>query len=225
MPVTVETLSAKYPRLYHMAAPGSWDNIRRHGLLSTSALLDLYGASGGARDRVESAHRSGSVELEHPTHGRAIVRDQRPMDDRGLRRALPAHISPADWYRFLNGRVFFWLCPERLATLMGAAAYRSQRNVVLTVDTRSLLRAHEAQVLLCPINSGATKPMPSPRDYDTFQPLSTYPWEQRIRAGRGKDTVVELTVTGGVPDIVDHVILVEEVDPSGARTPLYTAAG
>ena len=38
------------PTLYHMAECGSWPSIRRHGLLSTSALLDLYGVQGAERD-------------------------------------------------------------------------------------------------------------------------------------------------------------------------------
>lgn len=34
-------LAERYPRLFHMAAAGSWPSIERHGLLSTSALLDI----------------------------------------------------------------------------------------------------------------------------------------------------------------------------------------
>ena len=42
MGVTPEELAQAYPRLYHMADAQSWESIRKHGLLSTSSLLDLY---------------------------------------------------------------------------------------------------------------------------------------------------------------------------------------
>ena len=38
MGVTAEELAEAYPLLYHMADARSWDSIRKHGLLSTSAL-------------------------------------------------------------------------------------------------------------------------------------------------------------------------------------------
>jgi len=41
------------PTLYHMAERGSWPSIREHGLLSTSALLDLYGKQGAEREAIE----------------------------------------------------------------------------------------------------------------------------------------------------------------------------
>ena len=40
--MTPEDMARKYPFLYHMAELSSWPSIQRHGLLSTSALLDLY---------------------------------------------------------------------------------------------------------------------------------------------------------------------------------------
>ena len=42
----IANITALYPPLYHMAAEGSWPSIQRHGLLSTSALLDLYEVCG-----------------------------------------------------------------------------------------------------------------------------------------------------------------------------------
>ena len=41
--MTVDELLATYPRLWHMAMDGSWPSIEKRGLLSTSALLELYG--------------------------------------------------------------------------------------------------------------------------------------------------------------------------------------
>lgn len=221
MGVDLTTLTTKYPKLYHMAAPGSWPGIFQHGLLSTSRLLRLFEVEEEQRRSLESAHRRQSVEIVHPVHGRATLRDQCPMDDAGLRRALPPEISPADWYRTLNEKVFFWVCEKRLHTFMSARAYRSQPRVLLTLDARRLLEAYADAVLLCPINSGATKPYPRQRDYSSFLPLAQYPWSHWESKRRGKDTVVEVAITGGVPNLREFVIRVEEVDPSGDRREIF----
>ena len=39
----LEELLSDCPTLYHMAEDRSWPSIRHRGLLSTTALLDLYG--------------------------------------------------------------------------------------------------------------------------------------------------------------------------------------
>ncbi len=69
------------PVLYHMAERGSWPSIQRHGLLSTSGLLDLYGISGAEREAIEARRRPTNVEIQRASLGRAVVRDQKPMDD------------------------------------------------------------------------------------------------------------------------------------------------
>jgi len=62
-----------------MAEAGSWPSIRRHGLLSTSALLDLFEVTGVERVRLESQRRPETVKIEHPEHGEALIRDQKPL--------------------------------------------------------------------------------------------------------------------------------------------------
>src|SRR4051812_3683324 len=102
-----EDLVARFPRLYHMAEDGSWPSIQRHGLLSTRALLDLFEVDEGERERHYSHHRPESVAIHHPKIGTAVVRDQKPMDDKGLIRSLTDGITPRQWYETLNDRVFF----------------------------------------------------------------------------------------------------------------------
>ena len=46
MGISVDELAATYPKLYHVTSEGSWQGIQRHGLLSTKALLDLFGIDG-----------------------------------------------------------------------------------------------------------------------------------------------------------------------------------
>ncbi|MEM9174467.1 MAG: hypothetical protein AAGC67_04475, partial [Myxococcota bacterium] len=64
--VSREHLAERYPVLFHLAAARSWPSIRRHGLLSTSALLDLHGIGDAERRRFERRLRPEAVELRHP---------------------------------------------------------------------------------------------------------------------------------------------------------------
>jgi hypothetical protein len=92
----LEELLSDCPSLYHMAEDGSWQSIRHRGLLSTTALLDLYGVTGVARVQIEERRRPASVLLESVGMPPAVVRDQLPMDDKGLLRCLPPHLAPTD---------------------------------------------------------------------------------------------------------------------------------
>lgn len=103
MAISQEQFLALYPRLYHMAQAGSWPSIMRRGLLSTSALLDLFEVNGIAREAIESQHRPSSVEITHATHGRAIIRDQKPMSEKALLKCLVG-TTPRQWYELLNRR-------------------------------------------------------------------------------------------------------------------------
>ena len=84
MALTPDEFAARYPVLFHMAADNSWDSISRYGLLSTSRLLDLFEVDGAQRHSIESAHRPESVEIRHPEHGVATIRDQKPMSEKAL---------------------------------------------------------------------------------------------------------------------------------------------
>lgn len=83
-----EELVDGYPSLFHIAWEGSWPNIREHGLLSTRALLDLYDIDGGRVRQLVSERRPHWVEVHGKGLPRAVIRDQKPMSDEGVRRAL-----------------------------------------------------------------------------------------------------------------------------------------
>jgi len=201
----LEELLSDCPTLYHMADDGSWPSIRERGLLSTTALLDLYGSQGVERERIEAQRRPAGVVLEHVSLPRAVIRDQLPMDDGGLRRCLPAHIEPTDWYRLLNGKVFFWLTKRRLFTLLNARPYRRRPHHVLEASTRRLVQRHYDRIWFCPMNSGCTKPVPYPRNEHTFERIPDYDYAGRRPGRRRDDRVVELAVDYSVPDIADFV--------------------
>lgn len=207
----LDELLADCPTLFHMAELGSWPSIRERGLLSTTALLDLYGIGGNQREKIERQRRPVGVPLVHPNLPQAVIRDQIPMDDKGLRRCLPPQISPSDWYSLLNGKVFFWLTRARLLKLLGAGAYRGTAHDVIEVDCRSLVAAFRDQIWLCPMNSGCTKPMPHPRGPDTFLRIRDYPYSRWRRKRKRGERVVELAVDYGIPNIERHVVRVREM--------------
>ena len=188
------------PKLYHMAEQGSWPAIRRDGLLSTTALLDQHQISGIERQAIEVQRRPKSITIETKI-GRAVVRDQLPMDDNGLTRCLQDGLNPQDWYQLLNQKVFFWLTRSRLLRLLNSGTYRNEEHDVLELEASPLVSAYRNKIWFCPINSGCTKPFPHPRGKDTFQRISDYPYRAwRAKRPRG-ERVVELAVDYAVPNI------------------------
>lgn len=201
---TVKELIMKYPRLYHMAESDSWPSIQRHGLLSTSALLDLFEVEGDDRAKIESEWRSESVVIKHPEHGSAIIRDQKPMPPETL---VPQLIGlvPTDWYELINRKTFFWTSEQRLRRLLTAAAYRSRSHDVIEVDTQALLDRYQDDVTLAPFNSGVSSFGPSfPRNANTFECIDDF------NIGAHRNGVVEFAVEYSVPDLIDLAISVEQ---------------
>lgn len=197
----VEELIKNYPVLYHMAENGSWDGIKKHGLLSTSALLNLYDYQGLEREKIESFHRPESVKINSEGMPDAVIRDQKPMYDSGLERCLQDNLKPKDWYEILNSKIFFWTSEERLHRLLTAGAYVNDEHDVLTIDTALLVEEHQKEILLSSMNSGCTKPFPHPRGLDTFQTIEDYPYSLWLKKRRVWDAVVEVCVEGGVINI------------------------
>ena len=210
---SLDTLSAEYiadrwPRLYHMAESGSWPSIQQRGLLSTTALLDLFEITGAERDGIEAARRPESIKITHPDHGEAWIRDNKPINATVLRRTLEG-MSEADWYRTLNGRVFFWLTEERLNKLRNAGAYGGREHDILTIDTARLLEAHRREVQLAHLNTGAVHAGANyPRGAGTFCSIDDYNWVDRLKRAP-REPIVELTVPYAVPDIADLAVAVD----------------
>jgi hypothetical protein len=206
----IDDLIKHYPRLYHMAESGTWESIREHGLLSTSALLDLFEINGKERREIEDQHRPELVPITHNKYGRAVVRDQKPMRESSLLNCLTKPLTPRDWYRILNRNVFFWLDSRRLNGLLGAKPYRNKRHCVLTVDSGHLITAYEKEITLSPMNSGSTLYDPLSRGLETFLPIAEFPFEKRRATRPIQNTVVELLVKYAVPNVDEFVLKVEE---------------
>ena len=205
----IQTFVDQFPRLYHSAEPGSWPLIAEHGLRSTSALMDLFECPPDVREQIEARHRPNKIPITHPIYGTAVVRDQKPMSDAALRKVL-VDGSPADWYRLLNGKVFFWPTEKRLKSFLGARAYRTSNHVVITVASSRLFARHKEQVTLSPINSGATLYKPVPRGQGTFQSIDDYPFDEWKRKRSPDDAVAEVAVEYGVLDISTIALAVTE---------------
>lgn len=201
-------LVEKHPRLYHMAEAGTWPQIRRHGLLSTTALLDLFEVGGEERFAIESMRRPEIVEINDPRHGRAVIRDNKPLREQFLR-CFPG-TTKEQFYELLNGKVFFWVTPERLDTLIGARAYQRRAHDVLTVDTAALLARHADRAAVASINTGSTLYPTAPvRGRETFVAIDDFDWDSARRRRGRENAVVEVTVDYAVPDIADLLVKVE----------------
>jgi hypothetical protein len=211
-----------YPELFHMADEHSWPSIQRHGLLPTNALLDRWEVETPGTEALLSRVRPDSVVIEHDTYGSAVIRDQKPLNHEALASAL-VDLSVEEWLDELNSRSFMFLQRERLFTLLNARSYRDRAHLVITIDTASLVRGYEDRIELCRINSGFAQPhSKAARGRDTFQRI--YRYAHPIRDGardREPWDVAELTIPGGVPDLLEHVTRVDRMQGATLLETIY----
>lgn len=209
-----------YPRLFHMAVDGAWPSIQERGLLSTAALVDLYAPPDEVRAQILHGVRRTSVALRREGMPDALVRDQRPL--KFIDQCLLPGATLQDFLDALNGRVFFWVSPERLRRLMGAAAYRRHPQTVLELDTATLLAAHP-HVELAPYNTGSVHvPNMPARGPATFVRLEDYPYEQMVKRRGRQDAVVELTVPYACPTVADAVVKVDRWERGRPTSRLFS---
>ena len=208
------------PVAYHMAEVPNWASIQRCGLLSTSALLEAARMSGTEREQIESTWRRDHTRLPSG----AEIRDQRPMPPSALERCLVG-MTPAEWYRLVNARVFFWFDFERLNRQRAACAHRQQ--VVLVVDVERLIARHADQITLTPINSGNARRRPATRGRATFVPYQSFVesgWRSEAEELGTKPRPrshqpVELTVLDRVPDVASMLVRVVRLRQSQPFAP------
>lgn len=209
-----EELVARHPRLFHVASEACWPSIQRHGLLSTSALLDLHGVPPDLRVDLLRRVRRHSTVLDNADVGVAVVRDQKPL--KFIEERIESGSTLDQFLEALSSRVFFAPTEERLRRLVEAREYRGTAQVVLTVDTGRLLERYESDIRLCRFNSGACTHRNHPfRSHRSWLPISDYPYDEYRR--RHGVPLVEVTVPGAVPDILDVVTRVEHITPTGLR--------
>jgi hypothetical protein len=204
----IERLIVLHPCLFHMAEAGAWDSIRHRGLLSTSAILDLSGIAGADRSRIESGQRMEKEVIAIGSAASIVLRDQKPMPRSQLLVALQDGITPEEWYRTINSKVFFWMSQARLECLLNARSYRRLEHDVLVIDSARFIHTYADQIRLSPMNSGNTFPVATKRGIDTFSRIQNYP---ATKSGSPRKKVVELVVENSVPDIADYVFEVRRM--------------
>lgn len=214
----IDVLIKLYPELFHMAEPGTWESIRKHGLLSTSALLDRADIEIERRMQLEMKHRPEKAKIQCPEIGVVVLRDQKPMIESQLKKALQDDLTPRDWYSLLNSKVFLWATQDRLNTLLNAKSYRNEEHDVLTLDSAQLLNDHWESVALCHMNSGNTRPFPHPRGKNTFLPIADYPTTNKDRPVK---PIVEVTVSSCIPNVFNYVKRVDRMRGGAVIENLY----
>ena len=105
--MTAAELAARHPFLYHLTHRQNIAGIRACGLLSASALLTRYATSPGERRRVETERRQNSVRLDDDAGNCAVISDNAPISMKALANCLDHGLTPQDWLRALNRRIFF----------------------------------------------------------------------------------------------------------------------
>lgn len=217
--MTPEELAFRHPRLYHVTEPGAWVSIQQKGLLSTTRLLDLFEVEAVQRALIETKRRPSSIPIEHPQQGRVIINDNVPLSESALAKCLDDGLTPVDWLRILNSRVFFWASKEGLDRMLNARLNRNRLREILVIDTLSLAKAHADKMELCPINSGATIRKAARRGLNTFTPLTLHSFDDWRKLRGQRDQILEVTVRDHVRDIAQHTLDVLLVGEGATSSP------
>ncbi|NIA67675.1 hypothetical protein HBA54_03650 [Pelagibius litoralis] len=197
--MTPEELTERHPKLFHVTEPGTHRSIREHGLLSTAEILTLFEVEAKERERLMTARRATAISLRHPRHGSAVLNDNLPLSEKALETCLDDGLTPADWLRILNSKVFFWADEAGLQRLLGARMNQGRQREVLVFDTLRVAEAHLDTLCLCPINSGATIRKAARRGLSTFTAAKAHSYAQWRKLRGRSDKVVEITVDHAVP--------------------------
>lgn len=155
---------------YHLVFDSNLQSVRAHGLRSTKQLLSLANVPSIHHEDLLTTHRAESLFLSK----HIVLRDQIPMPPSALEKALPKHVKPGEWYRFLNNFVFLWPDLKRLQRHWRAGSATKQS--ILVLDAQKILKNLPARVHVSAINSGNARRNPSPRSLETI--VSYRDWEK-----------------------------------------------
>lgn len=204
--MTPDELAAHLPRLYHVTDRAAWPMIERHGLLTTDQIAERFVSDPAERERLRTERRTDFVVVHDGPDGRVTVNDNLPLHYGPLAGKLDDGLSPPEWLRILNGRVYFWPDMERGAGFLRAGRRGGREKLLLVFDTRSLAAACEGRLDLAPFNTGSAIRVPARRGRATFTPAGAVGWDEWRRLRGRLDRVAEVSVRGGVPDALDHLI-------------------
>ncbi|MDH6134852.1 hypothetical protein P3T37_004261 [Kitasatospora sp. MAA4] len=196
-----QELIKRHPVLWHMADARAEQLINQHGLLSTAVLLDLFEVDDAQCARILGTVRRSSIQIKHPVHGSAIIRDQTPLI--GLEDNLADGTTAQQFLDALNSRVFLWADQDRLTKLLNSSRYRPIRQTVFSISTAELLKRHGERVQLSAFNSGAIPQGKNlPRDARFFTSPEDFPGPA-VLTRRSSRKVAEVTVLDAIPDLAE----------------------
>jgi hypothetical protein len=190
----------QFPKLYHLTFAANLPSIREHGLLSARDLADRYSFSEEDRAATLGSRRLCNQDL----HG-ITLRDQQAASESKMKTCL-VRISIPEWLALLNSKIFFFVTEDKAMRM--AEAYSDYANLLLAVDTKTLLTRHGEEATLCRIVSGSFL-HPRPRGRDSFIPLATYSYKNK------RDTPAELTISTPIPDILSFSTVVSPLGEPG----------
>lgn len=120
-------------------------------------------------------------------------------------------LTPADWLRMLNERVFFFASERPLGSLLGAKLNANRTKAIIEIDTRALAEAYGDAMEIAPINTGNTNYAAQRRGLSTFAPLARTDYDRWQHArGRKRDKIKEVAVRGSIPDIDAFIVRVRQ---------------
>ena len=185
--------------------------IERHGLLTTDQIVERFVSDPTHAERLRSERRTDVVVVHDGPDGRVTINDNLPLHFRNLAPHLDDGLTPPEWLRMLNARTFFWPKVQRGAGFLRAGRRGGRQKLLLTFDTRGLAAAHHGRLDLAPINTGSAVRKPARRGLATFTPASAVGWDEWRRLRGRLDNVAEVSVRGGVPDALDHLVAREDI--------------
>jgi hypothetical protein len=193
VPISREEFTEAYPTLFHVSLAQDIGQIMKHGLLSTSALLDRCEVKGEQRFEIESSPRPRSVCISHSIYGEFLINDQAPMKAAALSNCL-TDLSPEQWCASLNRRVFFWPTQGRLVRHIGARVAAGRPKIVFSFETRSVFDVLDFDAFeFSAINSGNTTRRAALRGSSTFWKARDYPFRERRKHRGSGDAIAEVT--------------------------------
>jgi hypothetical protein len=148
----LEKFIEKRPFLYHLTDQKNIQLIIKYGrLFSTNKLIERAGKE--EYIPIKRTKRLNHYELEF--NGEIYsIRDQQPISEKALKKCLTHDWECADYFEFLNNRVFMWPTLDRLSRHYNR--YVSENPTILRFETNSLFEVNQ-NVKFSRLNSGATR--------------------------------------------------------------------
>lgn len=202
----LDSLVARFPRIWHATFPGGWDGIARSGLRSSADLLD--GAGRGDESR---AVRPDDIAVT-TADGTATLRAQKPnrKDPSPYLDAL----SVEEWWHLVNSRSYFFGNRDDLDKMVDGCLEQGVGQEVIGFETRRLLGPVADAVEVTTVNVGTFPRASGPvRGRSTFKPLADFT--------SPSTKIKDITVTVPITVVDNAVVSVVRMEPNAGPTRIF----